>query len=243
MNIKWNPARNLRTWGLAACTSVLSLKKNQAAPKYVFLVRNEIIHHVSREKSLLLAFQQPSTSILNLIYKKWKKIRQEIRTMNITSCTTNGIGNCTHAFRYTRKSCWGRLIPLIYWASNSIFLSLWPFSPTFLHIQRYRAQIMSFFSQNLVFSLWKMCTPPPLCSVIRTVLHRSSKLLFCRKSPKLRAKNCLSEPVKGSQKWLWECWQNFGRTGFSSFVVALYSHFTQTISVLTLCMYLPLFIP
>ena len=79
-----------------------------------------------------------------------------------------------HTFRYTKTSCWERLIPLIYWASNSNFFPLWPFSPFFLRIQRYWARIISFYFPDRFFIMENV---PPLCSVIRSVFHRSSKLL------------------------------------------------------------------
>ena len=171
--------------------------------------------HISCEKPLLFDYRQPSKWIVNLtrIYRKVKTKKQHVgKGFELqTSCTTSGIDNYIHAFRYTKKSCWGKSIPLIFELLILFSIPRGRFRLLFF-VSNVVDRIMAFsVTEPHSFSVY----PSPLCSAIQTVFHRSSKLLFCRKSPKLRAKNRLSEPVKGSQKWVWECWQNFGRTGFS----------------------------
>ena len=67
---------------------------------------------------------------------------------------------------------------------------------------------MSFVFPEHHFLLRKTCTLPALCSAIRTVFYRSSKVLFCRMSPKLRPKTCQGKPEMsvGMLIKLWADW-------------------------------------
>jgi hypothetical protein len=77
-----------------------------------------------------------------------------------TSCTMNGVYKYTHAFRYTKRSCEGRLIPLICWASISLLILFsFPyacFRRLFFISNIIGPQLCHFISQNLIFSTENM---------------------------------------------------------------------------------------
>ena len=72
------------------------------------------------------------------------------------------------------------------------------------------SELCHFLSQNLIFSLRKTCTLPPLCSAIGTVLSQFEAAFL----PKVARTSRQELPVKGSQRWLWDADKNLGGLGF-----------------------------
>jgi hypothetical protein len=69
---------------------VLSPKKNHRTPRYVLLVHDRIIYHVSCEKPLLFAFQQPRSKCVHNVQKVKKKSGKGFEPQ--TLCTMSGKG-------------------------------------------------------------------------------------------------------------------------------------------------------